>query len=55
MLLTRNSGRKGKHFLFDRQANGNAWTADIATGHQEYFFGYLNKMDSKAKSPMQKG
>ena len=21
MLLTRNSGRKGKHFLFDRQAN----------------------------------
>lgn len=60
MLLTRNSGRKGKHFLFDRQANvtenvWNAWAADIATGHQEYFFGYLNKMDSKAKSPMQKG
>ena len=45
MLLTRNSGENV----------WNAWTADIATGHQEYFFGYLNKMDSKAKSPMQKG
>lgn len=43
MLLTRNSGCKGRNILLDDK------------GFHEYFFGYRSKMASMAHIPMQKG
>ena len=43
MLLTRNSGRKGRYIFGNDQK------------YYEYFLGYISKMASRAKIPMQKG
>ena len=43
MLLTRNSGRKGKHFLFDRQANAQKMYGMLGYRHCDVTRGLLIK------------